>query len=163
MTKLFALLLMIAIVWTISVLPGCTPNAPNDLDKLNTVDITIKDQKFRLWVADDLDKQARGLMFVTADQMKPLPDGIERGMIFVFPSERHLSFWMRNTIIPLDIAYLDRNGVVVSTYTMAPLDDRNGQYPSRRPAKYAIEVNADRFRTLGLEPGDQIEIPDSLR
>jgi len=144
-------------------LTSCSPTEPNELDALGTVDFTIKDHAFRLWIADDSQEQARGLMFIAAKQMAPLPDGTDRGMVFVFPRERQLSFWMKNTIIPLDIAYLDANGIVVSIHTMAPLDDRVGQYPSGRPAKYAIEVNADRFRNLGLEPGDQIEIPASLR
>jgi len=144
-------------------LSSCTPTEPNELDALGTVDFTIKDHPFRLWIADDSEEQARGLMFITAEQMASLPGGTDRGMVFVFPRERQLSFWMKNTIIPLDIAYLDANGIVVSIHTMAPLDDRVGQYPSGRPAKYAIEVNADRFGKLGLEPGDQIEIPASLR
>ena len=146
-------------MWT----AGCAPTEPNELDKLGTVSLTIKDHPFQLWVADETEEQARGLMFVTADQMMPLSDGTDRGMIFVFDRERTLSFWMRNTIIPLDIAYLDKNGVVVSIHTMAPLDDRPGQYSSARPAKYAIEVNADRFKSLNLKPGDRIELPASLR
>ena len=144
-------------------MPGCAPTEPNELDKLGTVLITIKGQPFQLWIADDSEEQARGLMFVTKEQMAPLSDNTDRGMIFRFERERPLSFWMRNTIIPLDIAYLDKNGIVVSIHTMAPLDDRVGQYSSGRPAKYAIEVNADRFKSLNLKPGDRIEIPASLR
>ena len=63
---------------------------------------------------------------------------------------------------PLDIAYLDADGVVVSQYTMIPLDTRLGQYPSRRPAQYAIEVSAKVFSDLGLEVGDLLEIPATL-
>jgi len=163
MMKLAVILVFSVAIWLGLSLPSCTPTEPNELDKLGMVDMTIKDHAFRLWVADSFDEQQRGLMFVSADQMAPLSDGTERGMIFVFPRERYLSFWMKNTIIPLDIAYVDDDGVVVSTYTMAPLDERLGQYESARPAKYAIEVNADRFAAIGLEPGDQIEIPASLR
>jgi uncharacterized membrane protein (UPF0127 family) len=83
-------------------------------------------------------------------------------MIFVFDHEQHLSFWMKDTIIPLDIAYLDSDGTVVATHTMAPLDERPGQYPSGAPAQYAIEANAQLFRRIGLGAGDRVEIPSSL-
>lgn len=154
------LVLTIAIAGAISLLGArCTPTEPNQLDALGAVSITIKGQPFQLWVADATDEQSRGLMFITAKEMEPLPDGTQRGMLFVFDRERHLSFWMKNTIIPLDIAYLDADGVVVSKYTMAPLDTSYNKYPSIQPAQYAIEVNADVFSDLDLKAGDLIEIP----
>lgn len=141
---------------------SCTPTEPNELDKLGTVKVTIKSQAFELWIADNSTERARGLMEVTAAQMAPLPDGTKRGMLFVFQYEQHLSFWMKNTIIPLDIAYLDSDGKVVTTYTMAPLDDRTGQYLSRSPARFAIEVNANVLAELGVGVGDKIEIPTAV-
>lgn len=142
---------------------SCTPAPnPDNLDALGKVRMTIEDQAFELWIADDPAEQANGLMFVTAERMAPLPDGAERGMIFVFDRDRHLSFWMKNTIIPLDIAYVDSNGTVAKTYTMAPLDVRPGQYPSTRPVRFAIEVNAGVWERIGLRAGDQIEVPSTL-
>lgn len=146
-------------------LPGlsCSPAPnPDDLDRLGTVDMTIADRKFKLWIADSYNEQANGLMFVTAERMAPLPDGTERGMIFVFDRDQHLSFWMRNTIIPLDIAYLTADGTVIKTYTMAALDDRPNQYPSGRPGRYAVEVNAGVWTRIGIKAGDRIELPTSL-
>jgi uncharacterized membrane protein (UPF0127 family) len=140
----------------------CAPKEPNRFESLGTVRLTIKEQAFELWVADDHEEQFRGLMFVTAEEMAPLPDGAKRGMLFVFEREGRRSFWMKNTIIPLDIAYLDSDGVVVSLYTMAPLDDRMGQYASRQPAQFVIEVNADVLGQLGVKEGDRIEIPTSV-
>ena len=90
-----------------------------------------------------------------------LPDGTERGMIFVFDHEDYHSFWMKNVIIPLDIAYIDSDGTIVSTYTMAPLDSRQGRYPSVQPVRYAIEVSANVWTRLGIEAGDQLVIPAS--
>jgi len=142
---------------------SCSPQPnPDELDKLGTIDMTIKGKKFRLWIADDLAEQANGLMFVTAARMAPLPDGTQRGMIFVFGYEQHLSFWMHNTIIPLDIVYLTNSGVVTATHTMAALDDRPNQYPSGKPARIAIEVSAGVFTDLGLKPGDQITLPEGV-
>jgi len=153
-------LLVVAITVVIPLLgTRCTPAEPNQLDALGTVDINIKGHPFRLWIADEPAEHARGLMYITSEEMAPLPDGTERGMLFVFDRERTLNFWMKNTIIPLDIAYLDSKGVVVRKYTMAPLDTSYNRYPSVEPALYAIEVNADVFSDLGLEVGDVIEIP----
>ncbi len=142
---------------------SCTPKKIEELDKLGTVRLSIKRQAFELWIADEASEQSQGLMFVSAERMAPLPDGTQRGMIFVFDRERVLSFWMRNTVIPLDIAYLDSDGVVVSIHTMAPLDDRMGQYRSGAPAQYAIEVNAGLWGRIGLRPGDVIEIPSLVQ
>jgi uncharacterized membrane protein (UPF0127 family) len=142
---------------------SCAPKRAEELDKLGTVRLSIQGQSFELWIADDVSEQTQGLMFVTAERMSPLPDGTERGMIFAFDHEQVLNFWMRNTIIPLDIAYLDSDGVVVAMYTMAPLDERPGQYPSGSPAQYAIEVNAGVWGRIGLRPGDAIEIPSPVQ
>lgn len=141
---------------------GCSPTEPNDLTKMSTVRMTINGQAFELWIADDHESRARGLMFITADQMAPLADGTMRGMMFVFPAAMDLHFWMKNTIIPLDIAYADTGGRVTAIHTMAPLDEDSSKYGSGSPARYAIEVNANVFTGLGLKPGDMIAIPNSL-
>jgi len=141
---------------------SCAPKRAEELDKLGTVHLSIKGQPFELWIADGVSEQTQGLMFVSAERMAPLPDGTQRGMIFAFDHEQILNFWMKNTIIPLDIAYLDADGLVVATHTMAPLDERPGQYPSGAPAKYAIEVNAGVWGRIGVYPGDVVAIPSTL-
>ena len=141
---------------------GCRGRRIDDLDTLGTVRLTIKERAFELWIADDSDEQTQGLMHVTAERMAPLPDGAERGMIFVFDHSRELTFWMKDTIIPLDIAYLDSTGRVVSTHTMAPLDVRPGQYPSGGAAQFAIEVNAGVWSDIGLRAGDAVTLPTTL-
>ncbi len=158
-TALIAIVLSAVMVFYGS---SCTPPRPEELDKLGTIDVPIKTATFRLWVADDSSEQQNGLMFVTAERMAPLPDGTQRGMIFIFDHEQNLNFWMHNTIIPLDIAYLNSSGVVVATHTMAALDERPNQYPSGKPARYAIEVSAGVFTDLGLKAKDQIILPESL-
>ena len=140
----------------------CKPTQLSALDQMETVDLTIKGQTFRLWIADSEPERQNGLMHVTKEQTAALPDGTQRGMIFIFQYDQQLSFWMKNTIIPLDIAYLTREGEVAGVYTMAPLDTRMQQYPSMGPARLAIEVNAQVFTQLGLADGDLIEIPDSV-
>ena len=162
MMKTTAIGIMLSCLAMVPYGASCTPKRIEELDKLGTVRLSIKQQAFELWIADDVSEQTQGLMFVTAERMAPLADGTERGMIFVFDHEQVLNFWMRNTIIPLDIAYLDSDGVVVATHTMAPLDERPGQYPSGSPAQYAIEVNAGVWGRIGLRPGDAIKIPSPV-
>ena len=85
----------------------------------------------------------------------------DHGMIFVFPDEEPLSFWMKNTLIPLDIVYLDRNGKVVSIRQMKPLDESG--VPSDEPAKYAIELNEGAAARAGVKVGDVLKIPPAAR
>ena len=139
----------------------------NDLTTMETARITIKGQQVEAWLAVTNEQRTSGLMQVTEEELTPIPDdagqaapGILRGMLFVFPVEQPLGFWMRNTIIPLDIAYIRRDGVIVNIYTMAPLEIRI--YPSVEPAIFALEVRAGTFAQLGIQPGDHVEIPESV-
>ncbi len=156
-------LLSLLIWFATTSMTSCTPSQPNELDKLGTVTMTIKGHSTKLWIADENDERVRGLMFVTSEEMADLPDGTKRGMIFIFEFEQHLSFWMKNTIIPLDIAYLDSAGTVLAIHTMPALDDRVGLYSSGSPARFAIEVNENVWAEIGLEVGDTIVFPDELR
>ena len=132
----------------------------NDLDSMSTKQLSIGKTKFQAWVADTNEQREKGLMFVEAEQMQSLEDGTERGMLFVFEQEKYLNFWMKDTIIPLDIAYARSDGTIVKIHTMTPLDTRFNQYPSGEPARYALEVNAGVFAAKGIGEGDIIEIPD---
>ncbi len=152
----------LAIIAASASLKGCKQVEPGELDGRPTISISIKQRPFELWVSDDADERERGLKQVTAEQMATLPDGTERGMLFVFDYEQRLWFWMKDTIIPLDIAYVTSSGVVVATHTMAPLDTRIGEYPSTEPVRFAIEVNAGLWEELGLAAGDRIDIPASV-
>jgi len=140
-------------------LGACSPSEPNRLNEMKSVRMTIKGRPFQLWVADTFETQSRGLMFITAEQLAPLPDGTERGMLFVFDFSTRDSFWMKNTIVPLDIAYLSRDGTVIKTYTMAPLDDHSGKYPPGALYRYAIEVRGQLFNQLSLSPGEKLVLP----
>lgn len=155
--KSFAVMILVA---ALAACVGCSPDEPNKLDNMHRVAITISEVRFEAWVADNEEERERGLMFIGPDEMADLPGGVHRGMLFVFDDDRYLSFWMKNTIIPLDIAYIDVDGVIVSTHTMAPLDTRSGQYRSAAPARYALEVNANLFGELGIKKGDQVVLPD---
>jgi uncharacterized membrane protein (UPF0127 family) len=79
----------------------------------------------------------------------------DAGMIFVFPDERPRSFWMRNTLIPLDMVFVRADGVVDSIIVGAePLTE--SPRPSTGPARFVIELNAGETVSIGLRPGDRM-------
>ena len=108
---------------------------------------------FRLEVARTSSERARGLM-----ERANLPQ--EDAMLFVFEAEEYRSFWMKNTLIPLDILFLDARGVVVDVQTMYPQIGASSAalkvYRSARPARYALEMNAGLAESLGIAPGTQV-------
>ncbi len=109
--------------------------------------------RVRVEIADDDSERARGLMYRTA-----LAEN--RGMLFVYEVEQKLSFWMKNTHIPLSIAFMDAEGRIVDIQDMEPLDDDPPSYVSAEPARYALEVNRGFFEERGVEVGDRAELPE---
>lgn len=100
-------------------------------------------------IADSPVERETGLMF------RELLDESD-GMLFVFEREIKLNFWMKNTLIPLDIAYIDKNGVINEIYHMKPLDV-SVTYNSIKPAMYALEVNSGWFSRHKIKSGSKIE------
>jgi hypothetical protein len=84
----------------------------------------------------------------------------DKGMLFIFPNEAPRSFWMKNTRIPLDIMYFDKdlNMVSISADTQPCRVSRCPSYPSIAPAKYVLELNAGTASELGVGPGDRLTI-----
>lgn len=106
-------------------------------------------RKVRLSVevaATERDRQ-KGLMFRTS-----LPQN--SGMLFVFEKDRRLSFWMKNTYIPLDIAFIDSHGIIKDIYQMRPLDT-SVFYNSSAEVRYALEVNQWWFAKNGISVGSK--------
>ena len=131
------------------------------LDDLGqTATLTINEIAFHAWLALTGPQQQQGLMRVSEAEMAPTDDGKERGMLFVFSNERPLSFWMLNTVAPLDIAFIRSDGRIVKIHTMPPLTTQ--QFPSVEPAQFALEVRAGTFQRLGIAEGDKTQIPASV-
>lgn len=135
-----------------AIVPGCnrSPRGGPVNRNLPSTTIQLGSQRFIVEIAKDEPTRRTGLM--NRPSMPP-----DHGMIFVFPVQQPLGFWMDNTLIPLDIIYLDREGRVVSIHSMQPLDLR--KVASAAPAKYAIELNHGAAARTGLRPGDPVQIP----
>lgn len=82
--------------------------------------------------------------------------GWNEGMLFVFNEDDILSFWMKNTGLPLSIAFLDKNGKVTDIFDMEPLS--TVPVTSTRKCRYAIEVNVNFFKECNLSVGDTINL-----
>ncbi len=95
-------------------------------------------------VANTDESRALGLM-----NRKSLPGN--RGMLFVFVQPGPQCMWMRNTLIPLSVAFLDEQGRIINVEEMKPLTEDH--HCAKRPAKYALEMNAGWFARRGFEAG----------
>ena len=82
-------------------------------------------------------------------------------MLFVYEADRPLTFWMKNTLIPLDILFVDSGGLIVDIQTMQPqpgvADSNLRRYSSAAPARYAVEMNAGLADQHELAVGDQVQ------
>lgn len=115
------------------------------------IPLFIGSNKFIVEVADSEEARIRGLMF-----RESIPDNY--GMLFVFDEEDIRSFWMKNTLIYLDIIYLNKNKRIVDMYiNVAPCKkDPCKNYISAKPAKYVLELKGNRVKDLNLKKGDFI-------
>jgi len=109
--------------------------------------ITVKDRTITVEIADTSEKRMTGLMY-----RKNL--GENDGMLFIFPGEEIHSFWMKNTLIPLSIAFIKEDGTIFQIEDMEP--ETETTHPSKIPAKYALEVNKGWFTSNNITAGDKI-------
>ncbi|MEO0285967.1 MAG: DUF192 domain-containing protein [candidate division WOR-3 bacterium] len=122
----------------------------NKTQKAVLKEIYIKDKKLYVKVAATSAEWERGLMFVPS-----LPD--TEGMLFIFPEDKILSFWMKNTPIDLSIAFIDSSGAIYEIHDMRAYDET--PKISNKPGKYALEVKRGWFAINHINIGDTIKIP----
>ncbi|MDP2171516.1 MAG: DUF192 domain-containing protein [Rhodocyclaceae bacterium] len=98
-------------------------------------------------VAHTPQARIQGLM-----QRRAMPQ--QRGMLFVFPETEQHCMWMKNTYLPLSVAFLDGDGRIINVADMQPHSEEN--HCAAKPARYALEMNQGWFARRGLKPGDAI-------
>ncbi|MBD8881235.1 MULTISPECIES: DUF192 domain-containing protein [Rhodanobacter] len=117
------------------------------------VAVTLHGQQFTAELATDEAAREHGLMMRTAL-------AANHGMLFVFPDTAPRGFWMKNTLIPLDILYFDAERKLVSAQLDVPpcKVDPCPIYPSTGPARYVLELSAGTVKRLGVRDGDMLAI-----
>jgi uncharacterized membrane protein (UPF0127 family) len=161
---LFAVVLPMAMALVACSTQAATKSVPSPtaeasvhpISGLEVIPLTImqdgRRHSFRVEVARSREEWTRGLMFRT--QM-----GADEGMIFVGRPGRPESFWMRNTVIPLDIIFIGTDNRILNYYPMTTPYSLDS-LPSAGPTNAVLEINGGRLEELGFTPGAQVEWED---
>ena len=109
------------------------------------------DFAFNIEIADTEQSRERGLMFRT--ELAP-----DAGMLFDYHREQLATFWMQNTLIPLDMVFIAADGIVKTIHVNArPMDTTT--IPSNVPVRFVLEIAGGRADEIGLKPGDTMSQP----
>jgi uncharacterized membrane protein (UPF0127 family) len=117
--------------------------------QFDSASLLIGEEELHVEYAKTFEQRARGLMF-----RKSLCE--DCGMFFKFESARFAGMWMKNTFIPLDVAFIDRNGVITDIKPLTPHSLES--VGSSKEVLYALEMNQGWFAEHNIEVGDQITI-----
>jgi uncharacterized membrane protein (UPF0127 family) len=129
---------------------SCQPKATETTPfGLRIAELKISNEPLTVEIADTPQASENGLMFRDS-----LPE--DHGMLFIFDQPKKASFWMKNTKIPLSIAYIDSNGKILEIKSMNPLDETTVPSNSDEVA-YALEVNQGWFARHRVSSGTKIE------
>lgn len=115
--------------------------------KLPTTPLTIGIHVVQAELAVTPEQQATGMMFRTSM-------GTNEGMLFVNDDAGVRCFWMRNTLVPLTIAFIADDGTIVNTADMEPRSEKS--HCSAQPVRFALEMNLGWFAKRGIKPGARI-------
>ncbi|HXD06271.1 MAG TPA: DUF192 domain-containing protein [Burkholderiaceae bacterium] len=126
---------------------ACTAFAQSDVQKLPGVRLNAGIHNISAEVARSPDQRAMGLMFRTSM-------GSSEGMLFVFEEPATQCFWMKNTVLPLSIAFLADDGTVVNVTDMKPQTTES--HCSGKPVRYALEMNQGWFAKRGVLAGSRL-------
>ena len=132
----------------VSILIGAMQAAPLALAGLPAISINVGLYVIRAEVANTFETRARGLMY--RETLGP-----NQGMLFVFQAVERHCMWMKNTPLPLSVAFIDERGEVVSISEMAPHTETS--HCAARPARFALEMNKGWFAAKGVRAGSKIQ------
>ena len=140
--------LLFSAVLTLSQSPAQSADAQREA---LVITASTGEHDFKVEIADDDRERQLGLMF-----RRSMAD--DEGMLFDFFQEEQVSFWMRNTYIPLDMLFIKADGTIASIAERAtPLSERS--IPSKGPVRYVLEINGGLSAKLGIKPGDVVSGP----
>ena len=145
MTPLFAVVRSLLVVLALVTLAACSS------DDALTVHTDQGAFRFTVEVVDTPESRAQGLMF----RQSLAPDA---GMLFDFKQTQPTSFWMMNTLIPLDMIFIRADGTVANVHVNARPHDPTG-IPSDGPVMFVLEIPGGRSVEIGLKAGDRVEHP----
>lgn len=135
-----------------------TVNSPvleKQLSKLSIITTSGQTFDFSVELALDDQEHAKGLMF-----REFMPE--DQGMLFVFPRDKIHTFWMKNTLIPLDMLFISSSGEVVGiVHDAAPMSLNSRSVG--KPSRYVLELNGGICKKLGIDTGSQITFPDNIK
>lgn len=131
--------LLVALLWV------SAAAAPGELP---VRELTLADQTLQVEIAQTPATMSQGLM-----HRDHLPE--DRGMLFVWPRDQVVGMWMKNTRIPLSVAFIDREYRILNIADMQPHSLQT--HPSAGPARYALEVNQGWFARNGIAAGTRID------
>jgi uncharacterized membrane protein (UPF0127 family) len=122
--------------------------------ELPVVELTAGMHIIRAEVAADFGTRAQGLMFRKS---------LERnaGMLFIFDESAVHCMWMKNTYIPLSVAFIDADGAILNIADMQPQSERS--HCAAKPARYALEMTRGWFAERGIKPGTKLRGLERLR
>jgi uncharacterized protein len=140
--------------------PAASPGSlqPSEGFAVATITLSSGDQRIRMpvWIADEPQLRQRGLMDRTS-----LPSNA--GMLFVFEEPSDGGFWMKNTLIPLSIAFIDDDGRILETLDMQPCEaDPCRVYTPGSTYRYALEANLGFFDEHGVASGWTADVGDAV-
>ena len=116
--------------------------------------IKVGNKSLKVNLAITPEQQKRGLMNIQGMPPTKLPEN--EGMLFIYRREEMISFWMKNTTIPLSIAFIDRKGIIKEIKDMEP--GSMASVRPKRPAQYALEVNRGWFSKNNVKVGDKVKL-----
>jgi len=117
------------------------------------IDVVLSGETFRVEVARTAEQKRQGLMLRESI-------GPREGMIFVYNTDQHLSFWMKDTIIPLTLVFLSKNGEILQVEYLKPFSLKT--VISKRAARYGLELPAGVLEELGVEVGNRVLLPEDF-
>ncbi len=123
----------------------CRTNSP--LQTTGTITLSFRKVQCTAEVARTPEERSKGLM-----HRKSMPE--DSGMLFIYPENRIPAFWMKNTLIPLSIAFIDPGGMIIDIQDMEPETEDHHSPPSR--IGYALEMNKGWFEHNGIKVGDSV-------